>query len=178
MLIGLIGLIWGFSEATLFFLVPDIWLTWVVLHHEEYSKPTYLWTLIGAMLGGTLMYLWGMSRPNQVTALLDKVPAISENLIATSAMNLNDSSFLAMLTGSFSGTPYKLYASQAYQANLSLISFLAITIPARLARWIVLGLVTFGIKHVMPRHQSNRLTMIWMSLWILNYLFYFSVMEN
>jgi len=178
MLILLTGFIWGLSEATLFFLVPDIWLTWVVLHHTDKAIPTYLWTLVGALVGGTIMYLWSIENPSLVKQLLDDIPAISLELIHHSAANLNNHGFTAMLSGSFSGTPYKLYSSQAYAANISLAGFLLMTIPARLARWSILGLLTWLIKISMTQRYQEGLTSFWVIVWCLNYLVYFLIMDN
>ncbi len=178
MLILLIGFVWGLSEATLFFLVPDIWLTWVVLHHNDKIIPTYLWTLAGAMLGGTTMYLWGIESTALLKQILDAIPAISHELIKYSAESLKTDGFLTMLSGSFRGTPYKLYASQAYEANISLTSFIMMTIPSRLARWSVLGLITWQIKKNTALQHQRRLTQFWMIAWFVNYVIYFSIMEN
>lgn len=178
MLILLTGFAWGLSEATLFFLVPDIWLTWVVLHHTDKIIPTYLWTLAGAMLGGATMYLWSIQSPALLKQVLDAIPGISHELIKFSAESLKTDGFLAMLSGSFSGTPYKLYASQAYEANISLTNFILMTVPARLARWSVLGFITWQIKNNTAPQNQRKLTQFWVVAWFINYIIYFSIMEN
>ena len=54
-----IALIWGFAEATLFFIVPDVWLTLAGRDKLHRGLIVCLYSLAGALTGGTLMYLWG-----------------------------------------------------------------------------------------------------------------------
>lgn len=130
------------------------------------------------MLGGTTMYLWSIQSTALLKQVLDAIPAISYELMEYSAESLKTDGFLAMLSGSFRGTPYKLYASQAYEANISLTSFILMTIPLRLARWSVLGFITWQIKNnTAPQHQ-RRLTQFWMIAWFVNYVIYISIMDN
>ena len=62
---------WGLAEATLFFIVPDVLLTWLAGF-----RPRLVWRAVaaclgGALLGGLLMYLAAADSPERMRALLD-----------------------------------------------------------------------------------------------------------
>jgi hypothetical protein len=65
MAVTLLAAAWGLAEATLFFLVPDILITWVALTSLRRALLSSLWVLAGALAGGCLMHLSGASRPDQ-----------------------------------------------------------------------------------------------------------------
>jgi membrane protein YqaA with SNARE-associated domain len=54
--INLVALIWGFAEASLFFIVPDVWLSFA--GREKLSKGirACVFALAGALIGGAVMY--------------------------------------------------------------------------------------------------------------------------
>ena len=57
----LIAGIWGFAEATLFFIVPDVWLTLIAVRRGLVPALAACgWALAGALAGGLAMYAWGV----------------------------------------------------------------------------------------------------------------------
>jgi hypothetical protein len=74
--------IWGFAEATFFFLVPDVILTWIALRHGwRQAGWASLAACSGALIGGGLMYHWGAVDAQQAYAFLDAIPAISQPIL-------------------------------------------------------------------------------------------------
>ena len=54
---SVIAFIWGFAEATVFFIIPDVWLTAVTLKADRrQTGEAFGWCLAGAILGGILVY--------------------------------------------------------------------------------------------------------------------------
>ena len=45
--------IWGAAEATLFFIVPDVFLSWLALSDRRQALIACLYALLGALVGGT-----------------------------------------------------------------------------------------------------------------------------
>ena len=43
--------VWGFAEATLFFIVPDVLLSWIALHAPRKALVACLWAVVGAPSG-------------------------------------------------------------------------------------------------------------------------------
>ncbi len=75
------ALIWGFAEATLFFIVPDVWLSFA--GREKLSKGirACFFALAGALIGGTLMYAWGHLHAESAFQSLEKIPGINQPVI-------------------------------------------------------------------------------------------------
>lgn len=129
------ALSWGFAEATFFFIVPDVLLSWIALDRVRAAWAACIWATLGALIGGTVMYLWGAIAVNTASAALDYVPAISREMCDTVAGQMRTRGAGALFVGPLAGTPYKIYAVQAGGAQLGLLPFLLISVPARLLRF-------------------------------------------
>ena len=166
--------IWGLSEATLFFLVPDVILGWVILFERRNVIRCYGLALVGACVGGAIMYYWGANDLPGLQRILDRVPAISMDMINQTAYAMEESSIAAMMKGSVTGVPYKIFAANASSANLSVGVFLLLSVPARLARWILFGLITWSSqKTFLQSLSTNNLKITYLSFWLLFYIFFF-----
>ena len=177
MVIALTGFAWGLAEATLFFLVPDILLSWVVFRREGHIVTTYLLTLLGALCGGAMIYMWGSHDPEGVLRLMQSVPAVDAALIEQVRNGLHDLGMWAIPAGALQGVPYKLYAASAAGAGIDLPLFLLVSIPARLFRWVMAGvgiyLLNALVLHKLSRQNGNR---IFAGCWIGFYCCYFYIM--
>lgn len=176
---AVIALSWGFAEATFFFLVPDIYLTWLALRRPRaliYALPL---TLLGALLGGLLMYGLGTNHARFCFELLDWLPAVGPGLIEESARQLRSQGDSALLLGSVTGTPYKLYALWAGAQDMGMIRFALISIPARLMRWCVLIALSYALGRAIRRYAGERVALAVLGgAWLINYVIYFSLMQN
>lgn len=172
-----IALAWGFAEATVFFIVPDVWLTLAARKHLRPGLIASLYALFGALLGGTLMYLWGRADRSSANLVLDAIPAIDPEMIVRVADELSQDGVLALMLGPLSGTPYKVYAVQGADSSIGLGLFLLTSIPARLSRFLLVTLLAhYGLKSVgywMPRTNP---VLVLLVCWVFFYAYYFSVM--
>src|SRR5262245_25681988 len=130
---NLAALVWGFGEATLFFLIPDVLLSWVALRDGRPAWVACGWATAGALAGGALMYGWGGVDRDSAVAALDYVPAINRDMIDSVEEQINNHGIGALFFGPLTGTPYKIYAVQAGAGHLGLASFLLVSAPVRLA---------------------------------------------
>lgn len=177
MSVRVLALLWGFAEATLFFLVPDILLSWLSLRAPRRLPSALAMSLVGALGGGALSYVYAKSHSASAIALLDYVPGIHPALIASAQASLLHNGPLALLIGAFSGTPYKLFAAQAASVGMSLPLFVAASIPARLTRWLLLVVVVFYLARFLRKHLSEGLlTGVFILAWSINYVIYFYLM--
>src|SRR6185295_6371406 len=73
--------VWGLAEATLFFVVPDVFLTVVALARPSRLVRCCLWAAAGASLGGAIVMRWAAMAPESATHAMLALPAISPGLI-------------------------------------------------------------------------------------------------
>ena len=170
--------LWGFAEATLFFLVPDIWLTAIAVRRG--LRPALLAclaALAGALLGGLAMYGWGVANPEAARAMLDRVPAIDPAMIAEVRRALGDDGVTATFRGPLYGVPYKIYAVEAAGVGIGLALFLAVSLAARLLRFVLLTLGAWAISAALARHAGPRLRIgLLAGAWAAFYAAYFAIM--
>ena len=171
-----IAFTWGFAEATLFFIVPDVWLSYLALSSLKRALRASVLVLAGALLGGALMYQW--ARADQAHALLavGSVPAIGVTTMRASAALLRDYGVWALFPGVLEGIPYKTFAVQAPATGVGLLPFLAVAIPARLARLMLVSVATHWIARRWLARFSERARQVTLAVfWLLFYLAYFAL---
>lgn len=151
-----VGLGWGLAEATVFFVVPDVYLGLAALVNWRRGLLVTCAALLGAMLGGVLMYTLAALAPQQVTAVLQSIPLISPKMIEHVAAMLSADGLSAFVKGPFSGIPYKLFAAESGAQNIPLLPMLWVTIFARLERFLpatlAAGLIGTRFKGVIRKH--------------------------
>lgn len=138
----LFALFWGFAEATLFFIVPDMLLTAIAVKSLRRGMRACLWALTGALLGGSLMYAWGILDPPQSVATVIQVPAIDEAMVEKVKEDLIQKGLPAIVLGPTQGIPYKIFATQSPTLGIGFLPFLLTSIPARLIRFVGTTLIT------------------------------------
>jgi hypothetical protein len=172
-----VGGLWGLAEATLFFIVPDVWLTFLALKNLHRSLVAAVWALGGALLGGVAMYSFGAHAHDAGWRALDAVPAISPALIAHVHVQVEEHGLWAMLLGPIGGIPYKIYAVVWGARHGSVLAFLLVSLPARGVRFFLAPALTAGIRRlVLPltrghaAFEAGLLAAFWVGL----YAFYFT----
>jgi membrane protein YqaA with SNARE-associated domain len=175
--LNLLAFLWGFAEATLFFIVPDVLLSLIALGSRRRALVAAAFTVAGALFGGWLMYRLAALDASHVRSLLLAIPAISPGLPEQVRQQLDSLGYASLFVGAFSGVPYKIYATEAGAAALPLAPFLALTIPARALRFL---LVVAGVNWIARRWASGlshaRRAMLALGCWGVFYGWYFSVM--
>ncbi len=173
--------VWGVAEATLFFLVPDIILSYIGL--KRGVKPAARASLvaaIGAAVGGLIMYFWSAADPNAARQAVLAVPAISEEMFARAedAMGMH-AWFGATILGPLSSTPFKVYAVLAPYAGASPIVFAFASILARLPRFVLVSVGVALLGRFLSRWLSER-QRFWLLIgaWLLFYAVFFTLMPN
>lgn len=166
--------VWGFAEATLFFILPDVLLSYYALDKKSQLIRLSCITLIGALLGGTLMYYWGQHDYEVAYRWVESVPAINNELMSSVKENMRQSDSLAIMLGPLQGLPYKTFAAQAYSAGITIESFLFISVPARLIRFLAIAYIARWIATGFLKNlQQKQLVAVWGGAWVLVYGVYF-----
>lgn len=169
---------WAASEATAFFIVPDVWLSWVGLRNPRRALAATGSALGGAMVGGLATYFWGAKRGEKASrkALL-RQPAISRPMINRIDHEMHQQGSRAMLAGPLRGAPYKIYARTAGVQRHPLHQFLLWTIPARMVRFLIVagaaGAIGKKIRTAQPERAEKILKVGFFAFWILFYIWFF-----
>lgn len=172
---------WGFAEATVFFIVPDLGLSWVALRNRNRALACTVSATAGAVAGGAVTYAWARSVDSQRSAqALARIPAISPRMVANVADSLAARPVVALLTGPFRGTPYKIYARAAAVQNQPLAPFLAWSVPARLPRFVLvtatLGAIAARVRRRYPTVNDSTTRLIFGAGWAAFYTWFFRKM--
>ena len=175
---NIIAAIWGFSEATLFFFVPDIWISVLAVQSARQGLIGCIYALIGAMIGGSVMYYIGRGNLQLMNNLMIKIPAIRKKDILNVQSDLKNSGFIAVLFGPMRGIPYKIYASNAHSV-MSITTFLLISIPARVIRFIIVALVISFVSETLLTDYSTTIKIQFlMIIWVGFYSLYFFIKRD
>ncbi|WEK50090.1 MAG: hypothetical protein P0Y66_20890 [Candidatus Kaistia colombiensis] len=163
---------WSFAEATIFFIVVDVLLTFIaVALGLRVALLASLAAAIGAACGGIVMWRYGLSDPTAATALLATVPLVSADMIGKGMAGMAEANWpLAMLQGSVTGIPYKVYAVAAGKEGLTALLFFSVTIPVRLVRFAVATSLVAAISALLGRRLDlRRRLMLMATFWLLFY---------
>ena len=178
MRLDILAFIWGCAEATLFFIVPDVFLTLVAIIRPERVWRACFAAALGALVGGVILFVWASLSPHSATNALLALPAIDEALIARANAQLTEFGVPAFFIGAFSGIPFKLYVLSAATGSLALPLLIAIALPVRLARFWLVALIARMISDGALTRRPLRLKIaVWLIAWLVFYALYFTLLN-
>jgi membrane protein YqaA with SNARE-associated domain len=169
--VQVVAFAWGFAEATLFFIVPDVFLTFVGCRALRPALKATVAALVGALIGGAVTY--SFVAPETIL----RVPGINYDLAMSVQTELQDRDLVALLIGPLRGIPYKVYAMEWAARGGSLTPFLLVSIPARWLRFAVSVVLARGVAKLLARWTRQRASIefsIIVLFWFAFYAFYFA----
>jgi membrane protein YqaA with SNARE-associated domain len=170
----IVSLCWGFAEATLFFLIPDVLLSAIALKSGKKALIACAFALLGALIGGTIMYFWGISDPAASQYVVEKVPAIDPSKLQEVKSSLSSDGLIAMILGPAKGIPYKIYAITAASTGISFFAFFLASIPARFGRFFLVTLISWLIgTYLLQKWSLKQKYIVWAIVWLIIYVIYF-----
>jgi len=173
--------LWGFAEATLFFIVPDVLLSYIGLKRGARAGAiASLFAALGAGAGGALMFLWSASNPDAARTAVLALPAISVAMAeAAETAMAAQGWFAATLSGPLSRTPFKVYAILAPHAAAPLPLFALASVVLRLPRFLIVsaGVALIG-RWLRPRLGEQRLLWLLIGGWLAFYTAFFMLTPN
>jgi len=168
---------WSAAEVAIFFIVADVPISWIAVRSG--TRAALLAALVAALasVAGTLAVLfWAGRDPAGAAATMAALPGIDPALISEAARRYAQG-FGAVLGGSFSGIPFKLFALEASQQGGMLLVLLAPLL--RLPRFLAIALFVGGVSHFLERWIGLRQRLgLLLILWIAFYAWYLSVMPG
>ena len=178
-LIWIIGAaLWGVAEATLFFIVPDVLITYAAVRWGwRAGLKLSLVAALAAAAGGAVLWWWGAYDAEAARAAMLGVPAIGPDLIEKARAGMASVYWpLDLMLGALSGTPYKLYAVEAGARGIDVFLFVALSIPARLVRFVVTAAIASGGNALFERMGIARYSVPALALaWTAVYAVYWTL---
>ena len=172
----ILACLWGLAEGTLFFVVPDVFLSLVAILQPRRAWRHVIAATAGALLAGILLFGWALRDVVAARNAVGRVPFVTAAMFTRVDESYRLHGVGAVFLGPLTGTPYKLYAVEA-PAYVGELSFLAATVPARAERFVVVCLL-FAVPAAWIRNKwklsNERLLMIHAAVWIAFYAFYWS----
>lgn len=165
----MVGLLWGAAEATVFFIVPDVWISFMTLRGVPHGIRAFVGAVPGAVAGGTALAIFARSDPEAARALVDAVPGVTPEVMARAADLAGAAQPWGMILGSVSGLPYKTFAV-LLASEMPLGAFAAASILARTPRFVLTILIVWAVARMLPagvtlRQKSAILGMVWVSIY-------------
>ncbi|MAJ29259.1 hypothetical protein CBD41_07545 [bacterium TMED181] len=172
-----LAFVWGFMEASVFFIVPDMILSASAIFDRRAALKQTALAVGGALIGGALIYVMAQQFPEETHEMVSGIPFVGEKMFDTVREDLTQDGAVAMLYGPTSGIPYKIYASEA-PPLVPISVFLLMTIPARLMR-LLISVFMFSVFGYLFRSQIENHPKRAMAChgiyWIGIYAYYWSV---
>ena len=168
--------LWGIAEASLFFIVPDVLITFAVMRRglRQGLMPSAAAAFFAAITGYG-MWLWASHDASAARHVMLLVPAIGPDLLARAHEEIAVGWPIHLVTGAMTGVPYKLYAVEAGARGIDPLLFIPMSFAARLARFALTAILTAIGREILVRlHWSQWRYAAWAVVWIAVYGFYFT----
>jgi len=136
-----VGAGWGFAEAAIFFIVPDVWLGLVALYAPRRMLITLLAIMVGAAVGAVVLYLATLAFGAGLSDVIVALPGISPADLDQARGELADQGAIAFLNGIFQALPVKVYIHAAALDGIEPWAVVLATVANRIERLLVFGLV-------------------------------------
>jgi hypothetical protein len=170
--------LWGLSEATLFFVVPDVAVGAVALFGWRRGLKAAAAAIVGAVLGGVALYLVARGMGAGVRDLIDRLPGIPHRFFAETRDAIADDGGAAIVAGPSRGVPYKVYAAEWALAGRGGLDLIAWTVPARAARIVPAALISSLTAAFWRRRfgewRVGLLLLLYLAVWVVIYTVYFA----
>jgi membrane protein YqaA with SNARE-associated domain len=168
-----VAFLWGFAESTLFFILPDVMLSFVALYRPRRALVLMLAMLMGAVLGGSVMYVWATHGQGAHYAVA-RVPAVSPKMFERAEQDWERYGPWGMSLGPVRGIPYKVYAVET-PAKSSLLGFALFSIPARLWRFVAVWLGFSGAGLLLRKMgRASLVPLVHAVFWVVTYAVYWT----
>jgi hypothetical protein len=175
-----IGFLWGFSEATLFFIIPDLVLSWASLAGARDGIKILGAILAGAVVGGFCMYTWALWRPDSARSAVASVPFVRTKMFEKVQEDYRAHGVSGIFYTLGTGIPYKVYAVLAPSVSAP-VTFGLISIPARFERlalsWLIPTMLGLFLKRWIRNHRRLT-TALWLGFWVVTYAIYWSTVGS
>ena len=135
-----VGAGWGFAEALLFFIVPDVWLGLVALCAPRRMPITLVAIAAGAAAGAAILYLATLQLGEGLSDVIVALPGISAADLDLVRAELAAEGPIAFLGGILQAVPVKVYIHASALDGIGLPEAVVFTVANRIERLLVFGI--------------------------------------
>lgn len=155
----LIGLAWGFSEGSWFFIIPDIALSIFALRGWKTALVSTIATIVGAMIAAISLFLVFSLFPGSEAKILhiwQSLPGFYPKMLDVAAIHLRAQGAKGLMLGPNSGIPYRFYILEAYKQGIPLSRLLFWSPIARLERIVLAPIVILILKYFLKKKFEEK----------------------
>jgi hypothetical protein len=168
-----LALAWGAAEASFFFLVPDMLLTWVALKAPRKVWLHLLLAVLGAAVVGSAMFAWAARDGSGAQGFVQAVPRVVPAMFDQAQKDLQQEGAAGLMRGPARGIPYKVYAVLAPAQGVTLGNFAAMSVPARAWRMVLMVVGFAAVGWVMRRLGLTRWVVpLFATFWVVSMAYY------
>jgi membrane protein YqaA with SNARE-associated domain len=149
-----LAFVWGFAEATFFFVVPDVVISAAAMLCPRRAWKHVVAATLGALLGGALMFNWAVRDGTRARGDVMRVPFVRSEMFNQVDASYAKHGLGAIFLGPLGGIPYKIFAVEG-RHFVGYGEFLWATVPARGYRFVFVWLA-FGFAGRMIRRYLKR----------------------
>lgn len=175
------GFWWGLAEGVVFFIVPDVYITFATLFSLRAGAIAWAFSIAGSLLAVCVIYVLVTMLGGGYVRLLAEIPGISMPLMQSVGPQVAAGGLPMTPLLVFGGVPLKVYAALAFTFDISLGSALLWTILARIVRiapvYAVVALVRLVLRRRIDMHPLPWFALLVLS-WVAFYAFYFVRMSQ
>lgn len=115
----ILGGVWGFVDAAILFIGPEIWISWRAMRSGTYQGLVLaLPVAAGAVVGALALYFVAIEFPAETRNLLRLSPDIDIVTFARANEAMREIDALAIFAGTFELVPIKIFAVEADSARV------------------------------------------------------------
>ena len=165
--------VWGYAEATRFFVVPDVLVGWIAPHGTRHGIRSALAATAGAVLGGAAVHRDAAAEHARLT----EIPGISEAMLDDAAQRFAQKGWAAVMRAPIDGIPYKIYAARSALDGRPIEELVLWTPPARLWRFLLIavGAGVFGTIFARAiRRRETEFLVAYLAIWAITYARYYA----
>jgi membrane protein YqaA with SNARE-associated domain len=164
--------LWGFLEGTVFFIIPDVLISFIALQSFRFGVYSASFTLLGSLIGA--MCMMQLASLFDVYEFLIHIPLISDAQIHVAQSHLEQYGAQGVMYGPTTGIPHKIYSLYASLMHLSPVWYLWYSALSRYARFLIVALGSVVCSSLFPHIKTNQ-KVYWLthiSFWSVVYILY------
>lgn len=176
----LVAFLWGWSEATWFFVIPDVFLTFTALLGWRTVILATSAAVFGSVCGAMTLYALPTGALHLLVDGWKALPVVREAMFPVAATHLQ-TGLWGIAEGPVAGIPFRVYVWLCIQKHVPLSSVLWITPWVRLERMIWPPLIALGVLTGMRKLSGDGVgierscVLTWSLIWVAIYGYYWLV---